>query len=196
MGRISNSQQRLLRAASDLLWEKSYHSVTLDDVCARAGVLRGSLYYFFDSKSALALAALQHLWQTVAQPAYEEHFSRANPPLLRITEFLSWLQGFQREKFRNVGRALGWPFQRANKQGSTQVPMKPPLTSKVRLFLGATALLCSLDCRQNHQAKSPPAPLVEVATVTQADVPVYYEAIGVLDGLVNAQIRAQPSPTS
>ena len=87
-------------------------------------------------------------------------------------------------------------FQRANKQGSTQVPMKPPLTSKVRLFLGATAFLCSLDCRQNHQAKSPPAPLVEVATVTQADVPVYYEAIGVLDGLVNAQIRAQPSPIS
>ena len=110
MGRISNSQQRLLRAASDLLWEKSYHSVTLDDVCARAGVLRGSLYYFFDSKSALALAALQHLWQTVAQLAYEEHFSRANPPLLRITEFPNWLQGFQREKFRNVGRVLGWPF--------------------------------------------------------------------------------------
>src|SRR5437667_10136952 len=110
MGRISNSQQRMLRAASDLLWEKSYHSVALDDVCARAGVLRGSLYYFFDSKSALALAALQHLWQTVAQLAYEEHFSRANPPLLRITEFPNWLQGFQREKFRNVGRVLGWPF--------------------------------------------------------------------------------------
>jgi membrane fusion protein (multidrug efflux system) len=32
---------------------------------------------------------------------------------------------------------------------------------------------------------------VEVATVTQADVPIYHEWIGVLDGLVNAQIRAQ-----
>jgi len=123
MGRISNSQRRLLRAARDLLWEKSYHSVTLDDVCARAGVLRGSLDYFFDSKSALALAALQHLWQTVAQPAYEEHFSRANPPLLRITEFLSWLQGFQREKFRNVGRVLGWPFFTLGCELGAQEPM-------------------------------------------------------------------------
>jgi RND family efflux transporter MFP subunit len=33
--------------------------------------------------------------------------------------------------------------------------------------------------------------VVEVATVTQADVPIYHEWIGVLDGWVNAQIRAQ-----
>jgi membrane fusion protein (multidrug efflux system) len=33
--------------------------------------------------------------------------------------------------------------------------------------------------------------VVEVATATQADVPIYHEWIGVLDGLVNAQIRAQ-----
>jgi membrane fusion protein (multidrug efflux system) len=39
--------------------------------------------------------------------------------------------------------------------------------------------------------KSPPPPVVEVATVTQADVPIYHEWIGSLDGLVNAQIRAQ-----
>jgi TetR/AcrR family transcriptional repressor of nem operon len=105
-----NSQQRLLTAAGDLLWEKSYHAVTIDEVCARAGVMKGSLYHFFDSKNALALAALQHLWETVAKPAYEEHFSRANPPLARISSFLNWLQGVQRTKFRNIGRVLGWPF--------------------------------------------------------------------------------------
>jgi TetR/AcrR family transcriptional repressor of nem operon len=104
------SQQRLLTAAGDLLWEKSYHAVTIDEVCARAGAMKGSLYHFFDSKSALALAAVQHLWETVAQPAYEEHFSRANPPLARISSFLNWLQGLQRKKFRTIGRVLGWPF--------------------------------------------------------------------------------------
>ncbi|HWV98592.1 MAG TPA: TetR/AcrR family transcriptional regulator [Candidatus Acidoferrum sp.] len=110
MGRTSSSQQLLLIGASDLLWEKSYHSVTVDEVCARAGVLKGSLYHFFDSKSALALSALQHLWETVAKRAYEEHFSRANPPLARISSFLNWLQGLQRKKFRTMGRVLGWPF--------------------------------------------------------------------------------------
>ena len=110
MGRTNSSQQRLLTAASDLLWEKSYHSVTIDEVCARAGVLKGSLYHFFDSKSVLALAALQHLWETVAKPAYDQHFSQSNPPLARIKSFLDWLQGLQLKKFRTVGRVLGWPF--------------------------------------------------------------------------------------
>src|SRR5690242_4466124 len=69
--------------------------------------------------------------------------------------------------------------------------MTPISTSKVPLLLGVTLLLCSLGCREKHQTKSPPLPVVEVATVTQADVPIYHEWIGVLDGLVNAQIRAQ-----
>ena len=122
MGRTSNSQQRLLTAASDLLWEKSYHSVTVDEVCARAGVEKGSLYHFFDSKSALTLAALQHFWTTVAKPAYEKHFSPAIPPLARFTNFLTWLEGLQREKFRNIGRVLGWPFFTLGCELGTQEP--------------------------------------------------------------------------
>ena len=69
--------------------------------------------------------------------------------------------------------------------------MKPSLKSKVRLVLGALALLFCFGCRENQQTKSPPIPVVEVATVAQADLPIYHEWIGVLDGLVNAQIRAQ-----
>jgi len=38
---------------------------------------------------------------------------------------------------------------------------------------------------------TPPPPIVEVAPVTQADVPVYHDWVGTLDGLVNATIRAQ-----
>ena len=59
------------------------------------------------------------------------------------------------------------------------------------LFLGAVALVLLLGCRGKQQTASPPPPLVEVATVTQGDVPVYHEWIGSLDGLVNATIRAQ-----
>jgi membrane fusion protein (multidrug efflux system) len=51
-------------------------------------------------------------------------------------------------------------------------------------------VVCLTACKPKPKA-APPAPLVEVATVTRADVPIYHEWIGVLDGLVNAQIRAQ-----
>jgi TetR/AcrR family transcriptional repressor of nem operon len=110
MGRTSSARQRVLNAASNLLWERSYHSVTVDQVCAHAGVRKGSLYHFFESKSAVAVAALQDFWESVAKPAYEKHFCRANPPLARITFFLEWLERLQREKYREVGKVLGWPF--------------------------------------------------------------------------------------
>src|SRR5207253_5116914 len=38
---------------------------------------------------------------------------------------------------------------------------------------------------------APPPPEVEVVTVQPQDVPIYHDWIGSLDGLVNAQIRAQ-----
>jgi membrane fusion protein (multidrug efflux system) len=46
-------------------------------------------------------------------------------------------------------------------------------------------------CKEKPHAVSPTPPAVEVVTVAQADVPIYHEWIGVLDGFVNAHIRAQ-----
>lgn len=63
---------------------------------------------------------------------------------------------------------------------------------KAGILVATTALLCAAGCRQKPQA-APPPPIVEVAPVKQADVPIYHEWIGTLDGLVNATIRAQVS---
>jgi membrane fusion protein (multidrug efflux system) len=54
----------------------------------------------------------------------------------------------------------------------------------------AAAFLCFAGCKEKPRA-TPPPPTVEVTTVQQADVPIYHEWIGSLDGLVNATIRAQ-----
>jgi membrane fusion protein (multidrug efflux system) len=53
------------------------------------------------------------------------------------------------------------------------------------------ALLCLSGCKDKTQKPAPPPPTVEVATVSQSDVPIYHDWIGVLDGFVNARIRAQ-----
>jgi membrane fusion protein (multidrug efflux system) len=68
--------------------------------------------------------------------------------------------------------------------------MNPLKKANAGTLLGAAALLCVAGCGEKP-AVLPPPPLVEVATVTQADVPIYHEWIGTLDGLVNATIRAQ-----
>jgi membrane fusion protein, multidrug efflux system len=62
--------------------------------------------------------------------------------------------------------------------------------AEVKLMMAASAFLCVAGCKQKPAA-TPPPPIVEVAPVTQADVPIYHEWIGTLDGLVNATIRAQ-----
>jgi membrane fusion protein (multidrug efflux system) len=46
-------------------------------------------------------------------------------------------------------------------------------------------------CHKSAGQPQPPPPTVQVAEVTQADVPIYREWVGTLDGFVNADIRPQ-----
>src|SRR5438094_1229100 len=71
--------------------------------------------------------------------------------------------------------------------------MKPPTKTEVHILAAVTALLWLAACKGKPHATAPAPPLVEVTTVTKADVPIYHDWIGVLDGLVNAHIRAQVS---
>src|SRR5262245_57283541 len=70
---------------------------------------------------------------------------------------------------------------------------------KHKLVIGATlcviviALLVAVGGSRGKDSapSSPPLPGVEVAEVEQQDVPIHSEWIGTLDGMVNAEIRAQ-----
>src|SRR5689334_17039765 len=67
--------------------------------------------------------------------------------------------------------------------------MKPAARNSIQIL---TATLIGLSgCKGKSHVDAPGPPLVEVTTVTQADVPVYHEWIGALEGFVNARIRAQ-----
>jgi len=61
---------------------------------------------------------------------------------------------------------------------------------KARFLCLIIASLFAGGCKPKARV-TPPPPIVEVAAVSQADVPIYHEWIGSLDGLENAQIRAQ-----
>jgi membrane fusion protein, multidrug efflux system len=59
-----------------------------------------------------------------------------------------------------------------------------------RLALGALALLAA-GCAETKAKTAPPTPVVIVAPVVRRDVALYLEALGNLDGYVNADIRAR-----
>src|SRR5882672_2461986 len=72
---------------------------------------------------------------------------------------------------------------------SFQVPMPG---SVLPLLLLSAVSLFNIGCREkNAQAGNPPAVDVEVVQVLQKDVPIYGEWIGTLDGLVDADVKAQ-----
>lgn len=109
MGRTSNADERLMTAALDLMWEESYGAVSIDDICQRANVKKGSFYYFFDSKSDLAVAAMERNAQA-QKPLLDEQFSPATPPLDRIRARCEHMYRKQAEIKARTGKVLGCPL--------------------------------------------------------------------------------------
>ena len=52
-----NSRTRLLAATVDLVRANGYAATRIEDICAAAGVTKGSFFHHFESKEDLAIAA-------------------------------------------------------------------------------------------------------------------------------------------
>lgn len=109
MGRTSDARRRLMDAAYELIWEYSYGAVTIEAICERAGVKKGSFYYFFDSKSDLAVAAIEDWWSQ-RKPVVEEMFRPEVPPLERIWKYFDFVVQRQLEAYKANGQVLGCPL--------------------------------------------------------------------------------------
>lgn len=51
--RRANRQGEVTEAASEIFWRKGYRAASIQDVAEKVGVLKGSLYYYIDSKEDL-----------------------------------------------------------------------------------------------------------------------------------------------
>src|SRR5476651_1030756 len=109
MGRVSDAKERLMDAVLELIWSGSYGSTTIDAICEKAGVKKGSFYYFFASKSELAVAALEANWVESGKALWDGYFSPSLPPLERIWNFLQSIHDTQAEVQKQHGQVLGCP---------------------------------------------------------------------------------------
>lgn len=120
MGRTSDANERLMDAALDLIWEESYGAVTIDDICKRAEVKKGSFYYFFDSKATLAVAALERMWAEDWKPNLDAKFSSSIDPLARLLSYFEGIYPRQVELKAKYGKVLGCPVCSVGSEVSTQ----------------------------------------------------------------------------
>jgi TetR/AcrR family transcriptional regulator, transcriptional repressor for nem operon len=115
----SESKRKLLEAAMEMIWESSYGSVSVDDICTKAGVNKGSFYYAFKSKSDLAVAAFERYWEN-KRPLMDKIFSAQVPPLERLDNYCQVIIKDQKTKYESFGKMLGCPFCSVGSELSTQ----------------------------------------------------------------------------
>ena len=106
MGRVSTARQQLIQATIDLVWLESYGAVSVDAICERAKVKKGSFYHFFKSKDDLVIAALDAHWEG-RKPALEQMFAPANPPLERLRLYFESVYRRQSDLALKFGRPPG-----------------------------------------------------------------------------------------
>ncbi|MCW7538259.1 TetR/AcrR family transcriptional regulator [Aquabacterium sp. A7-Y] len=84
--------QELLDAALDLFVEKGFAATKIDDVAARAGVSKGTVYLYFPSKEELLKAVIRHnLSLTIAQgDNIVSNFEGSTPDLMRLVTHTWW----------------------------------------------------------------------------------------------------------
>src|SRR5262252_10615633 len=94
---------------------------------------------------------------------------------------------------RTVDRVVPEHARRAAEHSLARVTEVGPMARVTLKITGLTlAALAALSAGCKKEAPPPPPPpAVEVAPVTQKDVPIFREWIGSLDGFVNAEIRPQ-----
>lgn len=84
-----SSRELLLDAATILIRTKGYSSTTVDDLCERAGVSKGTFFHNFSSKENLAVAAANH-WSEVTSAFFcSALYHQKSDPLER---FLGYIQ--------------------------------------------------------------------------------------------------------
>jgi AcrR family transcriptional regulator len=59
-GRKALSRRRILESAREVFFRDGFMEANLDEVAARAGVAKGTLYRYFDNKAELYVAVLAH----------------------------------------------------------------------------------------------------------------------------------------
>ncbi len=119
MGRTSNAKERLMEAVAELFWTLSYDRTTIDQICEKAGVRKGTFYYFFDGKAALAEAALEAEWEKY-RPQLDALFSASIPPLERLRRHGEFAVREQAQLKVQYGSVLGCPLCTLGTEISTQ----------------------------------------------------------------------------
>ena len=87
---MAPARQKLLDAALAVIREKGYVATTVDELCARAGVAKGSFFHHFKDKEALAVAAADYWSETTGAFFAAAPYHTHKDPLDRVLGYIEF----------------------------------------------------------------------------------------------------------
>lgn len=110
MGRLpTNSKEKLIQTANDLIWKSSYGSVSVDDICNVSNVKKGSFYYYFSSKAELAVVVIETSYQHFEAELIKV-FATSTLAIDRFNNLATFVYDKQKEACDKYGHVCGCPF--------------------------------------------------------------------------------------
>lgn len=89
--RSEDRQRHILECAKKVFAERGFHAANVSHICAEAGIGRGTLYLYFDSKRAVFEAILRATLDRVqALIRSQRGFPLPRPERLRLSAVLEW----------------------------------------------------------------------------------------------------------
>jgi TetR/AcrR family transcriptional regulator, transcriptional repressor for nem operon len=109
VGRTSDAREKIISAARSLIELRGYSALGVAEICKTAGVPKGSFYYFFESKEALALAVIDEHWAGEQRDWIRVMHSDA-APLQRLRQLFEETEAGQRAGQQSCGTVSGCLF--------------------------------------------------------------------------------------
>jgi AcrR family transcriptional regulator len=80
-------REQILKIASELFSEKSYHDVTVDEIAGAVGVAKGTIYLYFPSKERLYLEILEDSFEAI-ESLLEKEIAKSDSAPVKLKKVL------------------------------------------------------------------------------------------------------------
>ena len=105
------SRTKLVDAAVSVVRAKGYAAARVDDICAAAGLTKGSFFHHFDSKEDLALAAAARWGATTGDVFAAAAYHKLPDPLDRLLAYIDFRRALIRGEARDFSCFAGTTVQ-------------------------------------------------------------------------------------
>jgi len=168
MIKSTDTRQRLVDSARELIYTRSFGDVGVQAICDHAGVRKGSFYHFFSSKRELTLAAVDDFLVAYKEQLLQQAFGSTElTPMARFGHLVKLVYADQKAMWEQSGALPGCPFGNLASELSTQ-------DEAIRARLVTIFQLLRRPFEENLQAAVDAGELKDVDVVKTAETMIAY----------------------